>query len=146
MTRTSISISVDAPIEKVFAAVADVDTFPNRAEAIIHVELLSEQRSGVGTRFRETRTIKGRESQTELEVTEYVENKCIRLVADQGGTIWDTIFVVERLDSETRLDLTMDAKPYSLAAKLTTPLIKGMVAKFIRKDMEDLKAWCETDG
>ena len=146
MTRTSISISVDAPIKKVFAAVADVDTFTQRAEAIVHVELLSEQRSGVGTRFRETRMMKGRESQTELEVTEYVENESVRMVADQGGTIWDTIFVVQQLDSKTRIDMTMDAKPYSLAAKLTTPLIKGMVAKFIRKDMEDLKAWCETDG
>jgi carbon monoxide dehydrogenase subunit G len=143
MTRTSISISVRAPIEKVFAAIADIDTFPYRAEAITHVELLSEQRSGVGARFRETRMMKGRESQTELEVTEYVENDRIRMVADQGGTIWDTVFVVERTDSETRLNLTMDAKPYSLAAKLTTPLIKGMIAKFIRKDMDDIKAWCE---
>ena len=146
MTRTSISISVRAPVEKVFAAVSDVETFPQRAEAITQVEFLSEQQSGVGTRFRETRMMKGRESQTELEVTEYIENDRIRMVADQGGTIWDTIFVVEQTDSETRLDMTMDAKPYKLAAKLTTPLIKGMIAKFIQKDMDDLKAWCEHDG
>ncbi len=146
MSQTSVSINIQAPIEKVFAAISDIESFPIRAEAITEVEFLTEQRSGIGTQFRETRMLKGRESQTELEVTEFVENDRIRMVSDQGGTIWDTIFIVQQTESDTRLDMTMDAKPYKLMAKLMNPLIKGMIARFIQKDMDELKAWCETDA
>ena len=146
MSQTSVSINIQAPIEKVFAAISDIESFPIRAEAITEVEFLTEQRSGIGTQFRETRMLKGRESQTELEVTEFVENDRIRMVSDQGGTIWDTIFIVQQTESDTRLDMTMDAKPYKLMAKLINPLIKGMIARFIQKDMDELKAWCETDA
>ena len=125
MSQTSVSINIQAPIEKVFAAISDIESFPIRAEAITEVEFLTEQRSGIGTQFRETRMLKGRESQTELEVTEFVENDRIRMVSDQGGTIWDTIFIVQQTESDTRLDMTMDAKPYKLMAKLMNPLIKG---------------------
>jgi len=108
MSQTSVSISIYAPIEKVFAAISDIESFPNRAEAINEVEFLTEQRSGIGTRFRETRILNGRQSQTELEVTEFVVNDRIRMVSDQGGTIWDTIFVVNQTGAETQLDMTMD--------------------------------------
>ncbi len=143
MTRTSISINIQAPVEKVFSAVSEIETFPARAEAITGVEFLTDQRSGVGTKFCETRLMKGRESQTELEVTEYIMNDRIRMVADQGGTIWDTVFAVAQSGSGTKLNMTMDARPYKLAAKITTPLIKGMIEKFIQRDMQELKAWCE---
>jgi carbon monoxide dehydrogenase subunit G len=88
--------------------------------------------------------VNGRESATELEVTEYVQNDRVRMVADQGGTIWDTVFVVKPTESGTELTLTMDAKAYKFAAKLINPLIKGMVKKFIVQDMEELKAYCES--
>ena len=35
------------------------------------------------------------EATTELEVTEYVENDHVRMVADSHGTIWDTVFSVK---------------------------------------------------
>ena len=59
MSKTFISIDIDAPVETVFAALANIETFPDRAEAIASVEFLSDQKRGVGTRFRETRIMKG---------------------------------------------------------------------------------------
>ncbi|QEG24042.1 SRPBCC family protein [Mariniblastus fucicola] len=146
MAQTSISIHIQASTEKVFAAVAEIDSFPQRAEAIQKVEFLTKQHSGVGTRFRETRLLNGRESKTELEVTEYepdLPERRIRMVSDQGGTIWDTVFVVTDSGSGSTLNLKMDARPYKLVARIMTPLISGMIKKFIQKDMDDLKTWCE---
>ena len=62
---------------------------------------LSEVRTGVGTRFRETRLMHGKERSTELEVTEYVENERVRMVADTDGTVWDSVFVVSPVEGKT---------------------------------------------
>ena len=74
MSQTFVSLDINAPVEAVFAALANIETFPDRAEAIAAVEFLSDQKHGVGTRFRETRIMNGREAVAELEVTEQVEN------------------------------------------------------------------------
>ena len=112
---------------------------------IIRVEFLSEQKTGVGTRFRETRRMGKRESSTDLEVTEYVPKERVRIVADQGGTIWDTVFTVQGMPGGgVELAVVMEARAYRLLAKLFNPLIKGMVRKAIEKDLNAVKAHHES--
>jgi hypothetical protein len=89
--------------------------------------------------------MKGREAATELEVTEYVENERIRLVADSHGTLRDSIFVVASAGRRTELTLTMDANAYKLLPKLMYPMIKGMVKKAVEQDMDSVKTFCEAN-
>ncbi|MEX1364978.1 MAG: SRPBCC family protein [Nannocystaceae bacterium] len=146
MTRTTISRTIDAPVALVFRTVADIANFARAVPHITKVELLSEQQVGQGTRFRETRVMKGREASTELEVTEYVEDEHVRLVSDAGGTRWDTVFTVEPKGDLTKLTMVMDAKAHRLLARLINPLIKGMVARAIEQDMDAIKTYCERQG
>lgn len=85
-----------------------------------------------------------REMKTELDVTEYVENERIRMVADSHGTVWDTVFTVEPVDGKTRLRIAMDARPHKLLPKLLNPLMQGMFRKGMAKHLEVVAAWCET--
>ncbi len=87
--------TINAPLEKVFSTLADIRQFSQAIPHITDVQILSAQQQGLGTRFRETRIMKGKEFQTELVVTEYVENERIRLVANAHGTIWDSTFTVQ---------------------------------------------------
>ena len=84
MRPISTTRQIDAPIEKVFAAVSDVRNFSEAVPHIVKVEFLTDQKTGVGTRFRETRLMGGKEASTELEVTEYVENDRVRIVRAEG--------------------------------------------------------------
>jgi carbon monoxide dehydrogenase subunit G len=144
MGRTTVSRTIKAPVAKVFGAVAHIEDFEQIVPAIVKVEFLSENKTGVGARFRETRLMGKREGSTELEVTEYVPDEHMRCVADQGGTIWDTTFTTRDVgDGTVELTMVMDANAYKLAAKLFNPLIKGMVKKYIEQDMDAVKAWCE---
>ena len=144
MGRTTVSRTIHAPIGKVFDTVAHIENFSKAVPAIVRVEFVTEQKSGVGTRFRETRLMGKREATTELEVKEYVENERIRIVADQGGTIWDTVFTVTPAgEGAVELEMVMDANAYRFLAKLFNPLIKGMIRKFIEQDMDAVKAYCE---
>ena len=143
MSQTTVVRTIDAPIGKVFDTVAQIENFAKAVPHIVGTEFLSDVTSGVGTRFRETRRMRGKETTTELEVTEYVENDRVRIVADAGGTIWDTVFEVAPDSDHVQLMLTMDARAYTFMSKLVNPFIKGFVRKAIESDMDAVKSYCE---
>ena len=145
MRRTELSRTVDAPAGVVFSTVADISNFSKAVPHIEHVEFLSEARTGVGARFRETRLMGSRKATTELEVTEYVQDERVRFVSDAGGTIWDTTFTVEP-DPDgrgTRVTMVMEARPHRLLARLVTPLMRSVVAKAIAEDLDAVKVYAE---
>jgi len=143
MKQITASRSIAAPVELVFDTVANIEQFRKAIPHIVKVEFLSDARSGVGTKFRETRLMKGKEATTDLEVTEYVENDRIRIVSDTHGTVWDTVFTVAAEGERTLLTLAMDINSYKLIAKITTPLISGMLTRALEADMDSVKEYCE---
>lgn len=146
MAQTAVSRRIHAPIDLVFDTVANIERFAKAVPHITDVTFLTDQRSGVGTRFAETRVMRGRQATTTLEVTEYEENERVRLVADEGGTVWDTVFTVAAVDGEdgvTDLDMVMVATPYKLSARIVNPLMKGIIRRAIEGDLDGVKAYCE---
>lgn len=147
MTKTTVIREINAPVEEVFSCIADTSKFKEAIPHIVKVEMLSEQTTGNGTRFRETRLMNGREASTELEFSDYVQNEQVRAVADSGGAIWDTLFTTENIGSDeapkTKLTLVMEARAYKLMAKIVTPFIKGIVQKAVEEDMDSVKLYCE---
>ena len=143
MTQFTATRSINAPIDLVFKTVSDINNFSKAIPDIINVEFLSDVKSGIGTRFRETRLMNGKEAMTELEVTEFVENDHVRMVTDSHGAVWDSVLTVKRVDGHTELSLVMDARPHKFMQKMMIPMIKGMISKALEKDMDAVKTYCE---
>ncbi len=144
MTRVTVSRTIAAPVATVFKAITDIEHLPDSNPDVVRIEFLSDTRSGTGTRFRETRSTKGKEMVTELEVTEQVENEYARFVTDVGGTVWDTLFTFLPVGDRTELKIQLDARAYKLLPKIMVPLIvKGMVRKGMEKHINSLRAYCE---
>lgn len=146
MKAIKVTTEIEAPLPLVFQTIADIREFSKVVPHIVDVKFLTKQQLGVGTRFLETRLMHGKEASTELEVTEYIENDKIRLVADSHGTVWDTTFTVTEQNGQTTLVMIMDAKAYKFLPKLINPLIKGAVAKAVASDMNQVKAFCENQN
>jgi uncharacterized membrane protein len=144
MSRTTVHRVIAAPVEVVFNTVADIRQFSQAVPRIMKYEFLSQLKSGLGTRFRETSHMQsGQEVTTELEITEYVPNERVRMVADTHGTIWNSVFTVKSAGAQTELVLVMDAHPHTLLTRVMNPLIKSMVQKALAQDMNLVKAFCE---
>ena len=143
MKHISIVQNIAAPADLVFQTISDIRNFSKAIPHIVETEILSETASGAGVRFRETRLMNGKEATTELEITEYVQNERIRIVADTHGTVWDTLYTLRHNEGNTELTLTMEAKAYKFLPRLINPLIMGMVGKAVAKDMEFVKEYCE---
>ncbi len=135
--------TINAPIQKVFRTLATVDEFSKAVPGITKVEFLTDKKYGVGTRFRETRIMQGKEAATELEVAELVEDELVRMVADAGGAIWDTIFRVTQDGDRVEMAMQMDARPHTWLARVVTPMILGVVSKAVDRDMDAVKQYCE---
>lgn len=146
MSTITVTKRIHAPKELVFKTVSDIKNFSKAVPDITNVEFLTEQEYGVGTRFRETRDMNGRKATTDLEVTELVENAHIRIVSDTMGTVWDSLFTVERKEDGTELTLIMDTNAYKLMSKIVNPLMKGIMKKALEKDMVAVKKYCESNN
>ena len=147
MTQFRFTRTTTAPIDLAFATISNPQNFSKVSEDdVVRIESLSDTTSGVGTLFRETRKMGKREATTDLEITECVDNEHVRFVSDAGGAIWDTIYSVSTVDGRTRMDVVMDARPYKLMTGIMIPFIKGMVGKFMAKDMDAVTAYCDRAG
>ncbi|MCB2199128.1 SRPBCC family protein [bacterium] len=143
MSRITLTKSIDAPLELVFRTIAHIEEFAEAVPEIVNVEFLSAERTGVGTKFRETRHIRKREASTILEVTEYEENEHVRIVSEVSGTIWDTIFRVRQQAGGTLLSMEMEARTDKVINKILNTLFGGIIKRAIAADLDAVKAFCE---
>lgn len=69
--KIQASCEIAAPRAEVFEAFADLTNLANTVKAITQVELLTEGPIGVGTRFKETRVMFGKEASEIMEITQF---------------------------------------------------------------------------
>ena len=143
MSRAVVRKTIAAPVERVFETLADVESFAQAIPHSVGIEFLSERRSGVGPRFRETRQTGSRKATTELEITECVPNERLRMVADSHGSIWDSLFVLEEVAGGTELTVTMEAKAHQLVARLMNPMVMPAIQSAMESDLDSVKRYCE---
>ena len=144
MAQHTVSQTIKAPSDRVFGVVAGIEAYPEVFPSVTKVDFISDQRSGVGTRFSETRLGSGRDGTSEVEVVEYAQGDHIRLQDDHLGSTWDTTYTVQDQDGSTQLTLAVQAEPRKLMAKLTMALGMSGYRKNMEKHVAAIKAHCET--
>jgi len=143
MACVTVVRNISAPPDAVFHTVADPERFTKAIVGVTRLEFLTKTTSGVGTRFRQTRLMKGKPSTMDFEITEYVENQRVRIVNQTHGTVWDSVFTIEPEGATTRLTMRMDAKTEQRAVRFMLPFVCFLVRKAVGVDLDDVKAACE---
>jgi hypothetical protein len=147
MSRFEVTRDIAAPAEAVFDRAADFEDSARTVEAIKRVEMLTEGDVGVGTRFRETREMFGREATEELEVVEFERPRRYVLGAENHGARYLSEMVFEPLpEGGTRVRMTFEARPVTFLARIMAFLTKPMMKKMVdvcAKDLDDLARVCE---
>ena len=138
---------IDAPVQEVFATLANIPESYNTISAIEAIEMLSQGPVGVGTRWKETRVMFGREAIEEMEITEFKPNEKYVVEADTCGSHYRTEIRFEPVETGTKVAMEMKAKPMTFGAKIMAPLgwlMKGTLVKCFEKDLSDAKTACES--
>ena len=123
MSGFEVSEWIAAPRERVFEFISDSNNAPRISPSIKGIVKLTEGPVTVGTRYRETRLMHGKEEHAELEVKEYAAPSLYTMqnVTEGGDRL--PIFVAAEKDG-TRIDLSCELKAAGMK-KLMLPLIAG---------------------
>ena len=139
-------VQVHAPVERVFEIFSNFRDAAGRIEGIERVEMLTEGAMRVGTRFKETRVIFGRESTEEMEITAFQPNQMYKVEADSCGAHFATVFQFQPNADGTLVRMEMHSRPTSLMARIMAPmafLMAGSMKKMMVADIHQLKDHCE---
>jgi carbon monoxide dehydrogenase subunit G len=144
-----VSKNIAAPIQITFDVFSDIRKIEERIPGITKVEILSDIATGVGTRWRETRVMFGREATEEMEISTLKANQSYEVVAASNGMDYHTLYTFVEKDDGTQVEMIFTGKPVTLMAKLMTPLgylFKNVALKALETDMDNLKVICENQA
>ena len=141
---------VRAPAERVWTVLTDIAHADQTLSGVTKVEPLTEGPYGVGTRWRETRRMFGREDTQQMQVT--LAEKPTRTVveANSSGVRYVTELTLTPTGDATRLKMSFTA-----VQGRSNPMQKGLWAlfgalgakateKMMAKDLQDIAARAES--
>ncbi len=147
MKPLMMELDITCPAALVFAIASDVERFKERAPAIVGLEILSETRSGLGTRWKETRMMFGKSASETMEITEWRPPHEYVVGAESCGCRYRTVIRVVPTATGSRLEAEFTAEGTTLVRRvmgaIMLPLMRGMMRKMFMADFEGLKRACE---
>ncbi len=139
--RITVQLKIDAPPDVAFALVADIPGWPRVISGVQSVDMLTPGPVAVGTRFRETRVMFGRQATEEMTVAEIEAPLRLIFTAFNHGTAYRAEHLFEAHGGGTKLVLAFEGRPATLLARLLTPLgllFRGTVKRQLEADLADL--------
>jgi hypothetical protein len=149
MVSCQITKKIDASPHAVFDLFSDLDHVAEHVKSIKKIERLTPGPVGVGTRFRETRVMFGREATEEMYFTAFEPPRLYEVRCQTCGAEYQSVYTFRPDGAGTVVDVKFEAKPISLFAKLMTPLsflMVGGMKKCMDQELEDLKKVAESQA
>ncbi|BCW64302.1 SRPBCC family protein [Arthrobacter sp. TS-15] len=147
---TTLTQHVNARPEKVWAVISDIPGSAGTLSGINSIQMLSEGPYREGTRWKETRTMMGKQETVEMWVSETDPPRSTTVKAVQGGADYTTRFNLTERDGGTDLTLTFGAEVInpSLISKVGMALFgklgMSMTRKALSKDLAEIAAKAES--
>ncbi|MGH3312978.1 MAG: SRPBCC family protein [Streptomyces sp.] len=150
-SQVTVERRIAAPVGRVWEALTDIEGSPRVLSGVERVEMLSEGPFGVGTRWRETRRMLGKEATEEMYVTASEAPTRYVAEADSRGVHYVSEFVLTpEGDDATAVRLVFGSELDKMGgvAGVLMKLFGGLgakaVAKAIAKDLADVATAVES--
>jgi len=125
-----------------------MDDWVDVVEAIEVVERLDDGDGfGLGTTWRETRTMFGKKATEDMEVTEYEEGVRYATAAESHGSKYFSEIRVDAAGTGSRITMSFRGEPQTALTKAMDAtvgrLFMGATRKALAKDLDDISAAAE---
>lgn len=150
MAESHFETRFAAAPERVFAVLADPVGTSVHLQHVQALEWLTPGPVGVGSRFRETRRVFGRESTQELTITRFEPPTRIAMAVEKPSMSTASIFDLAPDGAGTRVRVGIEVRGHTFSGKLLAlllfPLMARAIQSAVRNDLEDLRATIEGRG
>jgi hypothetical protein len=144
--KVKANCTINAKKDEVFNAFSDLKNLANNVEAIISIELLTPGEIGIGSKFKETRVMFGKESSETMEITQFSPPDYFKEEAQSNGMHYVTEWRFIGEDNNTTVSIDFSGTPITLSARILNILFSfmaGGMKKAFLADMADLKKMLE---
>ena len=143
-----VNVLINADVEKVWGIISDIENSINVITAINKIEVLNKPAEGlVDLKWRETRTMFGKEATEVMWITEAVENHHYKTRAESHGSVYISELSVMKQNGGIELTMAFGAEPQTFGAKFMWAtmgfMFKGSTKKALQQDLEDIKVAAE---
>lgn len=144
MGTIAASVRIEATQEKAFAYLADIARHGEWTDDKVVIEPASEGEVGVGSRFRSTGHMMGKDWPMELEVTAWEPPSRLAFTTTSDKERYEHEFVLRRADGGTIVERRNTPTRQPLGFRVMGPIINPLVAKrSMRRSLRNLKARLE---
>ena len=146
MAQTDVGITIDRPVEDVFAVLTDPTLSPKWAANAIRGELLTDGPPGIGTQRRMVvKGMFGRTMESVMEVTELEPNRAValKLISASWGGTGRTRYTFTPAGESTRIDWRWEMEPGGWLRPFAGPFM-SFFGRAFQKDLDNLKAMMES--
>jgi uncharacterized protein YndB with AHSA1/START domain len=147
--RASASAVIDRPVEEVYAFVTAVENLDQWVAGVTEPRRTSDGEFGVGATFSSKYTYAGNTHHVSYVVTAHDPPARHAVKATSGPFPFEGILELEPVAGRTKITHTIDAGADGVATQvvftLCGPLLRVLMRKQLRKELEGLKALLE-DG
>lgn len=147
--EVTVARETSASPAAVWAVLTDLDRFPEVLSGVTAVARLDDGAAfEVGTRWRETRELFGREATEELEVTALDAGHRYTVEADDSGTHYHSVLAVEATGDGSTITMTFTAEQGDgwlnrVLAQTIGRLFLRATRRALRRDLDDIAATAE---
>jgi uncharacterized membrane protein len=143
MVTSEKIITINRPVEEVFAYVGDLQNGPKWQKALVEAWRLNGGPLGIGSKFSSVRIFMGRKLVSVLQFTAYELNKKIVFKSISGSLPFEQTFLFESTAGRTRLTTRLDLGTSGLMGP-AEPLIASSLKREVDKSFSILKDMLET--
>lgn len=140
--KISASCEITAPKAEVFQVFSDLRALPQNVEAITKIEILTSGDIGLGTRFKETRVMFGKEASEVMEITAFSPPDKLQEEARSSGMHYVSVWSFSESNGVTTVNIDFSGKAETFVAKVLSLIFSfmaGSMKKAFLADMNDLK-------
>ena len=136
-------ITINRPVEEVFAYVSDAQNGPRWQSELVEARRLTDGSLGVGTQYAGVRKFMGRKVESIMEYITYEPNKKIVFKSISGSSPFVQTYLFESSGAGTQLTTRLDLETSGLMG-LAEPLIASGVKREVDASFAALKEILET--
>ncbi|MEH7522798.1 SRPBCC family protein [Bacillus sp. JJ1503] len=137
------SVIIHKPVSEVFHYMASMENVPELMPNVVKMEKLTEGPIGKGTKFKESRSVRGNTVNAEIEFIEYKQDQAFTTRSNSNGLITEYAYAFHEIEEGTQVELDAFVKTSGLRMKLTKRLIVNMIKKEDGFQLEYLKEMLE---